>query len=201
MLFRSGLRRLESLGCIVEPARLPVDLARVWDAWLVWRHHAIAGSLGAVAADPTRAELMKPELRWEIERGRALTVTDLTRAARVRTEFHTAMVELFSRFDAVVLPTAQTWPFDRSLHWPDHVADRSMDTYHRWMETTIYATFAGLPAASVPVGFSAADTAPGVPAGLPMGMQLIGPPRADLDVLALAHAYERTIGDLAVGHA
>ncbi|MFZ9627886.1 MAG: amidase [Ilumatobacteraceae bacterium] len=197
----SGLRRLESIGCVVEPTRLPVDLGRVWDAWLVWRHHAIAGSFGSVVDDPARAALMKPELRWEIERGLTLTGADLTRAARVRTAFHTAMVEVFSRFDVVILPTAQVWPFDITQHWPDHIGSRHMDTYHRWMETTIYATFAGLPAASVPVGFSAADTAPGVPAGLSMGMQLIGPPRADVDVLALAHAYERTIADLAVGAA
>jgi Asp-tRNA(Asn)/Glu-tRNA(Gln) amidotransferase A subunit family amidase len=34
-----------------------------------------------------------------------------------------------------------------------------------------------------------------------MGMQLIGPPRADIDVLRLAHAYEATIGDLGIGNA
>ena len=58
-----------------------------------------------------------------------------------------------------------------------------MDTYHRWMEVVIGPTLAGLPAISVPVGFSAS--------GLPMGMQLIGRPRGDLDVLRLAHAYEQ----------
>jgi Asp-tRNA(Asn)/Glu-tRNA(Gln) amidotransferase A subunit family amidase len=36
----------------------------------------------------------------------------------------------------------------------------------------------------VPVGTSAA--------GLPMGMQLMGRPRGDLDVLMLGHAYEGT---------
>jgi len=59
-----------------------------------------------------------------------------------------------------------------------------MDTYHRWMEVVIYATFAGLPCISVPAGFG--DN------GLPAGMQLIGPPRGDLATLKLAHAYEQT---------
>ena len=58
-----------------------------------------------------------------------------------------------------------------------------MDTYHRWMEVVIYATFAGLPCISVPAGFSAQ--------GLPMGLQLIGRPQADADVLRLACAYEQ----------
>ena len=57
-----------------------------------------------------------------------------------------------------------------------------MDTYHRWMEVTLYATFAGLPCISVPAGFNAD--------GLPMGLQLMGRPQADAAVLALAAAYE-----------
>jgi len=61
------------------------------------------------------------------------------------------------------------------------------------MEVTLYATFAGLPAISVPVGFDER--------GLPMGMQLIGSPRGDVAVLQLAHAYEQTIHDLNVGRA
>jgi amidase len=57
-----------------------------------------------------------------------------------------------------------------------------MDTYHRWMEVTLYATFAGLPCISVPAGFNTD--------GLPMGLQLIGRPQADAEVLALAATYE-----------
>jgi amidase len=68
-----------------------------------------------------------------------------------------------------------------------------MDTYHRWMEVTLYATFAGLPAISVPAGFD--------DRGLPMGLQLIGPARRDVDVLRVAARYETTIADLRVGQA
>lgn len=195
-----GLRRLESLGCTVEPVALPMAPDRVWTTWRTWRHQAAAGSLGALAADPASAALMKPELLWEVEHGRSITGADLTRAARDRTTFHTRMVELLSTYDALVLPSAQVWPFAVEQHWPTHVAGREMDTYHRWMEVTTYATLAGLPAVSVPVGFSDGTT-PGVPAGLPMGMQVIGRPRADTDVLGIAHAYEATIGHLGVGAA
>jgi amidase len=61
-----------------------------------------------------------------------------------------------------------------------------MDTYHRWMEVVIGPTLAGAPAISVPVGFG--------PGGAPMGMQLIGPPGADLLVLQAAHAYDQASG-------
>jgi amidase len=64
-----------------------------------------------------------------------------------------------------------------------------MDTYHRWMETTLYATFAGLPAISVPAGFHANGR-------WPMGVQLIGRPIGDAALLELAAGYEALIGDL-----
>jgi len=64
-----------------------------------------------------------------------------------------------------------------------------MDTYHRWMEVTLYATFAGLPAVSVPCGFDAQS-------GLPMGLQLIGKPGGDAQLLQLAAFYEQLMGDV-----
>jgi len=180
-----GLRRFEHLGCTVEPTAFSMSPDRVWDAWLVWRHFLVGAGLGPLAADPARRELLKPEAQWEIDRGRALSADDISRAGAVRTEFHASIVSLFSRFDMLAIPTAQVWPFPIEERWPTHIGHREMDTYHRWMEVTSYATFAGLPAVSVPVGFDER--------GLPMGMQLIGPPRADVDVLCLAHAYEGTL--------
>ena len=73
-----------------------------------------------------------------------------------RTRFYRHMVSLFERFDLLVSPTTQVWPFPVEWTWPQEVAGRKMDTYHRWMEVVIYATLAGLPAMSVPVGFNAA---------------------------------------------
>jgi amidase len=94
------------------------------------------------------------------------------------------MVRLMQRFDALALPTAQVWPFPLEQTWPREIAGRTMDTYHRWMEATLYATFAGLPAISVPAGFD--------PSGRwPTGLQLIGQPQGDAALLALAAGYER----------
>ncbi|MEY4174268.1 MAG: hypothetical protein RI900_1433 [Actinomycetota bacterium] len=188
-----GLRRLEALGCDVQPATLPVSLDEVWEAWLTWRHFVVIAGIGAAVTDDAARALVKPEILWEIDRGNALTVGDINRAATVRTRYHLAVESLFRRFDVLVLPTAQVWPFPVEQRWPTHIGDRQMDTYHRWMETTLYATFAGLPAVSVPVGFDQR--------GLPAGMQLIGAPRADVDTLCLAHAYEHTIDHLRVGQA
>jgi amidase len=58
-----------------------------------------------------------------------------------------------------------------------------MDTYHRWMEVMIPITMSGCPAMGVPVGFGAQ--------GLPMGMQIVGPHRAEQAVMQMAHAYDQ----------
>jgi amidase len=58
-----------------------------------------------------------------------------------------------------------------------------MDTYHRWMECTMHATLAGLPAISLPAGFHSEKQ-------WPMGIQLIGKPKGDLELLQVAASYE-----------
>jgi amidase len=188
-----GLNRLRDVGCRVDQASLAFPLDELWNAWLDLRHMSTAASIGPAVTDESRRALVKPEVLWELDRSRSLTVDDINRAAEVRTRYYVEIQALFDEFDMLVLPTAQVWPFPVEQRWPDHIGDRAMDTYHRWMEVSLYATFAGLPAISVPVGFDHR--------GLPMGMQLIGPPRGDVEVLRLAHVYEGTIGELAIGNA
>ncbi len=57
-----------------------------------------------------------------------------------------------------------------------------METYIDWMKSCYLVTVMGLPAISVPCGFT--------PEGLPVGVQIVGRPRDDLGVLRLAHAFE-----------
>lgn len=190
-LCTAGLRTLVSLGCHVEPATIRTDLDAVWDAWLVLRHLSVTTGLAPLITDPSKRELVKPEVLWEIDHGLALTATEVSKASITRTTFHSAMSSLFERFDVLAIPTAQVWPFPAHERWPQHIGNREMDTYHRWMECTLFATFAGLPAISVPVGFDER--------GLPMGMQLIGRSRADVDVLRLAAAYETTLSFTGLG--
>jgi amidase len=180
-----GLRRLESIGCAVEPAIFDMSPARVWEAWLVWRYFLVSANLLPMITDPSRRELMKPEALWEVDHGLAVTGPQMIEAAAERTAFYVSINALFDRFDVLALPTAQVWPFKATERWPQRIGDREMDTYHRWMEVVSYATFAGLPAISVPVGFD--------DRGLPTGMQLIGRPRGDVDLLRIARSYEMTL--------
>ena len=181
-LCEAGLRKLQAAGYEVEPCTLDVPRDAAWTAWLRLRQMLTGGKLQALYAQPRLRALMKPEAVWEVEQGLQLTGAQIAEASKQRTAVYQAFRRLFERFDYVVAPTAQVFPFDASLRWPQAIAGVAMDTYHRWMEIVAPFTLAGLPTVSVPVGFDAR--------GLPMGMQVAGPARADLPVLALARAFE-----------
>ncbi|MEO5843484.1 MAG: amidase [Caldimonas sp.] len=178
-----GLARIVEVGGRVEATPLGFAPERVWQAWLVWRRWSVAARIAPHLARPENRARIKPEALWEYDQGQGLTGMDTVRASAERTAFHTHLVGLLERFDVLALPTAQVWPFPAEWRWPQSIDGRAMDTYHRWMEATIYATFTGLPCMAMPVGFGAN--------GLPMGVQLIGRPHGDLAVLQLARAFER----------
>ena len=184
---QQGLARLQGLGCTVAPAQLGMPPQRVWDAWLIWRRVLVASRIAPFLLKPDHRAQLKPEALWEHDQAQHCSAAQFMAASATRTQFYEHMLKLFDTHDFLALPTAQVWPFDVNERWPTEIAGRAMDTYHRWMEVVIYATFAGLPCVSVPVGFN--------DQGLPMGVQLIGRPQADGAVLQLAAAYEAVIGD------
>ncbi len=179
---QSALGSFTDMGCRVDEARLGLPPEQIWQTWLVWRQALVGPRVAPFLVHPANRELIKPEALWEHDQSLQLTGAQLMAASAARTRFLASMVELFESFDVLALPVAQVWPFDVNLRWPQSIAGKPMDTYHRWMEVVIYATLAGLPAISVPAGFGAN--------GLPMGLQLIGKPQGDMALLQLAHAYE-----------
>jgi len=187
-LCEQALGRLQALGCAVEPMALGMPPEKVWQAWLVWRRALVASRLAPLLIHPDNRRQVKPEALWEYEQAQALTGQELLGASVQRTAFYRQMLTLFESCDYLAFPTAQVWPFEASQRWPQHINGREMDSYHRWMEVVIYATFAGLPCISVPAGFNEQ--------GLPMGLQLIGRPQADRALLQLAAAYERAAQDI-----
>jgi amidase len=149
----------------------------------------VGPKVAALLKHPGARERIKPEALWEHRQAMGLSFMDFMAASEVRTAFYRHLLGLYKRFDVLALPGVQVWPFAIEQRWPREIAGRSMDTYHRWMEVTLYATFAGLPAISVPAGFHANGR-------WPAGLQLIGPPQGDGALLRLAAGYEATAADL-----
>jgi amidase len=182
-LCETALDTFTALGAHVEPVAPPFPAAALWDAWITLRSFAIAGGMAPLHANPKTRALLKPEMIWEIERGLALTAMQVHRASVIRSQWFARLADLFQSYDALMLPSAQVWPFPVDWRSPETIAGQSMDTYHRWMEVVIPVSLAGLPALALPAGFGAN--------GLPMGMQLFGPRGADRAILRLGQAYHR----------
>jgi len=180
---QGALSVLGALGCDVRSVPPPFPAAALWDAWITLRSWAVAAGLGPLYADPATRAALKPEAVWEIERGLALSALEVHRASVIRSRWFSTAAALFDQFDALILPSAQVWPFDIDLHWPQTIGSRRMDTYHRWMEVVIPVSLIGLPCLCIPAGFG--------PQGLPIGLQLFGPRGADLRLLQIGQGWHQ----------
>ncbi len=165
-LCRAALPVLEGLGCVVEEALPDFPTEQLWPLWLTFRHWLAGGALYPYYHDPATRSLLKPEAVFEVEGMLRLSALDVWHNSVQRTAWYQAARAMLERYEFLLAPTAQVFPFAAEVPWPREVNGVPMGTYHRWMETVMPWTLAGLPVASVPVGFNAA--------GLPMGMQLIG---------------------------
>jgi amidase len=183
---RTALQRFESLGCIVEEAIPDFDLEALWQALVRLRGWQQGVALSSYYNDPLTRSLLKPEAIFEVETGLRQSAYDISAASSERTRWYHAMRGFFERYDYFVVPTAQIFPFDVRQHWPQEIAGHKMTTYHEWMKAALLITMSGFPALAMPAGFGNA--------GLPMGIQIIGPVRRELDCLQLARAYELALG-------
>jgi amidase len=156
---------------------------QLWPTWLTLRHLEVGAWLSSEFTDEEIAR-MKPEARWELEGFRALGKGQIDHARQVQHDLRRSVLAMLDEFDLLAFPTAQCWPFPAYQHWPSSVAGVPMDTYHRWMEVTIVATLVGCPALAAPAGVNEA--------GLHIGLQLIGRPGGDAELLAWAREAERT---------
>ncbi|MEP7022841.1 MAG: amidase family protein, partial [Actinomycetota bacterium] len=134
-------------------------------------------------ADPG---LVGPNVRWNIERGLELTVADLSRATLLRSALHGRVNDFFAGFDVLACPVSQVAPFDVGLDWVHDINGQPQHTYLDWMASSYLISMTGLPAISVPAGFTAG--------GLPVGLLLVGRRRGDWDLLAVARAFETATG-------
>ena len=177
----AALRQMEGLGHHVEALSPPFDADAMWHSWIDLRSFAVAGGLGPIYEQEDKRGYLKPAAQWEIARGLEMSAMDVHRASMIRSDWFRTAAQLFERMDVLVLPSAQLWPFDVDWTYPESIAGRSMDTYHRWMQVVVPAGLIGLPVVNVPVGFGEN--------GLPAGIQLIGRRGSDAALLRLAQQW------------
>jgi aspartyl-tRNA(Asn)/glutamyl-tRNA(Gln) amidotransferase subunit A len=92
----------------------------------------------------------------------------------------------FDRYDLLLTPTLQLTAFPVGIQSPASIEGRPVDPFFDdWCTTCLPANLAGQPATSVPAGFDGA--------GLPIGLQIMGPRWADERTLAAAAAFEHEV--------
>ncbi|RBY88569.1 amidase [Blastococcus sp. TF02A-26] len=174
----------EQLGATVEEACPDLSGADdVFGTLRAWLFDASFGEL--VRRSP---ELVKEAIRWNAEQGARLTGADLARAEQQHTRLFERVVEFFDRFDVLLAPTTQVLPFPVEQEYPTEIDGVELTNYLEWMRSCTLITPTGCPALSVPAALT--------PDGLPVGLQIIGPPRADRRVLEIGHVFEQARGPL-----
>ena len=173
---------LHDLGCIVEAGQ--PDFSGADDIFKVWRAWRFELRYTELLKD--HRKLIKDTVVWNTEQGQKLTGPQLGRAEVRRTELYHRVREFMENYEFLICPVNQVPPFDIKQPYVEEIDGVKMETYIDWMKSCYYITVTGLPAISVPCGFT--------PEGLPVGMQIVGRHNADFSVLQLAHAFEKATG-------
>jgi amidase len=141
--------------------------------------------MAAVHAERVREwrSVMQENLVKNIDEGLALRAEDIGRAERRRSAIWHRVRAFFDRHDLIVTPTTAVPPFPVDTVFPTEINSKPMVSYVQWVMLTYAFTIVGLPAISIPCGFTRD--------GLPVGLQIIGPWRDEPGILSAAAAFER----------
>jgi amidase len=172
----------ERLGATVSEDCPDLDGAdEVFGTLRAWLFDASFGEL--VRKNPDK---VKEAIRWNAEAGAKLSGADVGRAEVLHTQVYERVVSFFDRYDVLLAPTTQVLPFPVEQEYPTEIAGVPLANYLEWMRSCTLISATGCPALSVPGGFTSD--------GLPVGLQIIGAPRADRRVLEVGHAFEQATG-------
>jgi amidase len=179
---RKAAERFAEAGVIVEEAH--PDLREAHECFHVLRAFDFAISKAALLR--TKRDLLKPEVIWNIEEGLKLTVEQIERAEAQRVAMAARTLEFFKTYDLLLAPATIVAPFPVENRYVAECAGKKFDNYVEWLGIVYAITLACVPALSLPCGFTAS--------GLPVGLQMVGPPRGDARLLAGAKALEDILG-------
>jgi len=168
----------EALGGSVEDGTPDFSAAdEIFKTWRAWHFALRYGELLQ-----TYRHLMKDTLIWNIEAGASITGPQLARVESQRTALYHRVREFMETYEFMLCPVSQVPPFDVQQPYITAINGVPMETYLDWMRSCYVVTVTGLPAISVPCGFT--------PEGLPVGVQIVGRHQDEFGVLQLAYAFQ-----------
>ena len=171
-------RVFRSLGARVDPGS--PDFAEVNEIVLGTRGVSMVASFAHHL--PRWKAQMQKGLVWNIEQGLGLTPAEIGRAEVQRAALWQRVRAFMETRDLLLLPTTSVPPFPAEQPYPTEINGKPLDNYIQWAFLTYGITLTGLPAISVPCGFTQS--------GLPVGLQIVGRRHQEAAVLRAAAAFE-----------
>ncbi|MDE2574786.1 MAG: amidase [Rhodospirillales bacterium] len=163
-----------------EAAEATPDCTGADEAFEILRAVAfLAGHAERVRNHPDK---VGPNVRANVEEGLRYTAADVARAEVMQTAMYRRWQGFFREFDVIITPTITLSPRPWSELYPAEIDGRATRTYYHWLALAYAVTLVGHPAVSLPVGRDRA--------GMPFGLQIVGPRGGDARVLAVAAALE-----------
>jgi amidase len=179
---RKAASRFAEAGAVVEEAH--PDLREAHECFHVLRAFDFAITKAALLR--SKREYLKPEVIWNIEEGLKLSVEQLERAEGQRVAMAARTLAFFKNYDLLLTPATIVPPFPIEHRYVAECAGKKFDNYVEWLGIVYAITLACCPALSLPCGFTAS--------GLPVGLQMVAPPRGEAQLLAGARALEDILG-------
>ena len=177
---RAAAERFTEAG--VEVAQAAPELPGVKETFHTLRALIYAVTKGDLLA--AHRDVIKADVVWNIERGLALTLEEIAKAERNRAALAAAAGDFFGRYDLLLTPTTIVPPFPVEQRFVERCGDHVFDNYVDWLAIAYVPTTLSLPALSIPCGLLD---------GLPVGLQIVGPPRGEDAVLAAGRRLEELL--------
>jgi len=178
----AAARRLEEAGVVVEEAH--PDLSEAHECFQTLR--ALSFATGMKPLLEAHRDKLKPEIVWNIEKGLALTADDIVRAEHQRAAMFQRTLAFFATYDLLLCPATIVAPYPVEERYVSECAGHSFSNYVEWLAIAYAITNVMCPAISIPAGFTGED--------LPVGIQIVAPPRAEGRMLAGARVLESILG-------
>jgi aspartyl-tRNA(Asn)/glutamyl-tRNA(Gln) amidotransferase subunit A len=174
--YAQAVRELEALGAIVEQVDPGIEdsldiCTGLWfvGAWSVWN-----------TLDAQQQAVTDPDFRAEAQLGAEFSALDVQRLNMRRGALGSHMRQFMQRYDLLVTPSVAVPAFDAR---PAGQMTMTPQAMLGWTPFSYPFNLTQQPACSIPCGVTQA--------GLPIGLQFVGPMFGDALVLRAARAYER----------
>ena len=160
------------------------DFTGVLEAFQTIRAVLFATMMGPILKK--HRDKVAPEIIGNIELGLKIKPSQIFEAERVRIELFKKILLFFETHDFLICPAASIAPFPVDQRYVTQIDGQPCKTYIDWFSITFALTMTACPTISVPCGFTSE--------GLPVGIQIMGKPRGEGELLLVAKRFEQAIG-------